>query len=60
MTHAGPIRQALALATGMAHASTWALRIGYGTRMRLEIGRAPDGELWAEILELVQPSVAGH
>ncbi len=60
VTHAGPIRQTLALATGMAHTNTWALRIGYGTRLRLNIGRAPDGALWAEILELVQPSVAGR
>jgi alpha-ribazole phosphatase len=60
VTHAGPIRQALALATGITHTHTWAFRIAYGTRLRLKIGRGVKRELWAEIIELVQPSSAGH
>jgi alpha-ribazole phosphatase len=59
VTHAGPIRHALALATGMPDADTWAFRIAYGTRLRLEVGRGPGGEVWAEIVELEQPSSAG-
>ena len=60
VTHAGPIRQALSLATGMSHNDTWAFRIAYGTRVQLKIGRGADRKLWAEIVELVQPSSAGQ
>lgn len=55
VSHAGALRLAVALATGMAMPSLWALRIDYGTRLRLRIGTGDDGRLWGELLELVQP-----
>jgi alpha-ribazole phosphatase len=55
VTHAGPIRMALSLATGIPHAHTWAFRISYATRLRLNVGRDADNKLWAEVIELAQP-----
>ena len=55
VTHAGPIRMALSLACGFPLDRLWALRIGYGTRVRVEIGRGDDGRPWGEIVEIVQP-----
>ncbi len=55
VSHAGPLRLALSLATGLERHSLWALRIGYGTRVRLNAGLDADGRLWGEIVELVQP-----
>jgi alpha-ribazole phosphatase len=55
VTHAGAIRMALSLASGIPRAHTWAFRINYATRLRLDIGRGPDDKLWAEIIDLVQP-----
>ena len=54
-THAGAIRAALASACGMPFASLWAFRIGYGTRVTLQLGRHDDGNVWGEIIEVVQP-----
>ena len=36
-------------------AALWALRIDYGTRLRLRVERGDDGQLWGELLELCQP-----
>lgn len=55
VSHAGPIRLALSLATGLDRNNLWALRIGYGTRLRLNAGLAADGQVWGEIVDLVQP-----
>jgi alpha-ribazole phosphatase len=55
VTHAGPIRAAISHACGIAWASTWAMRIGYATRIRLNLGLTPEGEVWGEIIEIVQP-----
>lgn len=55
VTHAGPMRAALAIACGLELKSLWALRIGYGTRIRLHLEYAPGGKLWGEIVEIIQP-----
>ncbi len=55
VTHAGPIRMAVSLAAGVPHAHTWAFRISYAARLRLQIGRGADRKLWAEIIDLTQP-----
>ena len=54
VTHAGPIRAALAVACGLPFASLWAHRIDYGTRVTLRVERPPGLPLWAEIDEIVQ------
>lgn len=55
IAHGGPFRAALSLACGLPFASTWAFRIGYGTRITLRIERGPDQGIWGEIVEVVQP-----
>jgi len=55
ISHGGPIRMALARACGLPLDRLWALRIGYGTRVRLHLDRAADGQLWGEIVEIAQP-----
>ena len=55
VAHGGPIRAALALACGLPFTATWAIRIDYGTRVTLDIGRGPDEKIWGEIVEVVQP-----
>jgi alpha-ribazole phosphatase len=55
VTHAGALRGALAVATGLRLVDLWRLRIDYATRVTLHYGRAGDGRLWGEILEIVQP-----
>ncbi len=55
VTHAGPLRLALAIATGIDRSSLWALRISYGTRVRLNAGLGKDGQIWGEIIEIAQP-----
>lgn len=55
ITHAGAIRGALAVTTGLRFNDLWRLRIGCGTRITLHYGRGPSGALWGEITEIVQP-----
>lgn len=54
VSHAGPIRQAIALACGLPMQSIWAMRIDYGTRVRLRIGIDAHDRLWGELIELRQ------
>jgi alpha-ribazole phosphatase len=55
ITHAGPMRAALALACGLPFANLWAFKIDPGTRITLAAGRDAGGSLWGEIVEVVQP-----
>lgn len=55
ITHAGPMRAALSIILGLSMRSLWAIRIGYATRVGLEIGRGGDGSFWGELVEIVQP-----
>ena len=55
VSHGGPMRMALSLACGLPLPSLWALRIDYGTRLRLRVERDGGGGVWGEVLELVQP-----
>ncbi len=55
ITHAGPMRAALAVACGLPFANLWAFKIDPGTRITLAAGRDPGGSLWGEIVEVVQP-----
>jgi len=55
VSHGGPMRMALSQVCGLPLASLWALRIDYGTRLRLRVELGSDGRLWGELLELVQP-----
>ena len=55
VSHGGAMRMALSQVCGLSLASTWALRIDYGTRLRLRVEVGGDDRLWGELLELVQP-----
>jgi alpha-ribazole phosphatase len=55
VTHAGPMRVALHQVCGLALDSLWALRIGFGTRIRLNLEFAADAKVWGEIVEISQP-----
>lgn len=55
VSHGGPLRMALAQACGLPLAALWALRIDYGTRLRLRVEAGDHGRPWGELLELVQP-----
>lgn len=55
VSHAGALRMALTQACGLPLAALWALRIDYGTRLRLRLGEDGEGRLWGELLELSQP-----
>ena len=55
VSHAGVLRLAVSCVCGMPLAALWALRIDYGTRLRLRVERDDDGRLWGELLELCQP-----
>ena len=55
VSHAGAIRMAVALACGFPLAALWALRIDYGTRLRLHLQLGDDGRPWGELLEIRQP-----
>jgi alpha-ribazole phosphatase len=55
VTHAGPMRAVLSCAIGLPLERTWAVRIGYGTRLSLQVDRSRTHGIWGEIVELVQP-----
>ena len=55
VAHAGTIRTAISLACNVPMAALWSLRIGYGTLVRLNIGRHEAHGLWGEIVEVRQP-----
>ncbi len=55
VSHAGPMRTLLSLALGWTPAQTWSLRLDYGARLRLRLGRGDDGTPWGEIRELDHP-----
>jgi alpha-ribazole phosphatase len=55
VSHAGPMRAALALACGIPFASLWAFKIDPGTRISLHAGREANSGLWGEIVEVTQP-----
>ena len=55
VSHGGPLRMALVQACGLPLAASWALRIDYGTRLRLRVETGDDGRPWGELLELAQP-----
>lgn len=55
VTHAGPMRAALAMACAIPFANLWAIRIGYGTRITLRVERDAGAGLWGEIIEVAQP-----
>lgn len=55
VSHGGPLRMALSQACGLPLHALWAVRIDYGTRVRLRIEAGGDGRPWGELLELVQP-----
>jgi alpha-ribazole phosphatase len=55
VTHAGPIRLALAMACGFPFDRLWALRIAPATRVRLAVEEAPGGGLAGQIVEIAQP-----
>lgn len=55
VSHGGPLRLALSRTCGLPLDALWALRIDYGTRLRLRVERGDDGRCWGELLELVQP-----
>lgn len=54
-THAGPIRAALAVTCAIPFATLWTILIGYGTRIKLRVGRDENAGLWGEIIEVAQP-----
>ncbi|MDO5501357.1 MAG: histidine phosphatase family protein [Propionibacteriaceae bacterium] len=54
VSHAATMRMALSLACGLPIPSSWAIRIDYGTRLRLSLQHGAEG-LWGELLEIVQP-----
>ena len=54
VSHAGPIRLAISLACGLPLSALWAMRIEYGTRVRLRIGLDGSDRLWGELIELRQ------
>jgi alpha-ribazole phosphatase len=55
VTHAGPVRLALSLVCGLPLDRLWALRIGFGTRIRLNFEVAANERFWGEIVEISQP-----
>jgi alpha-ribazole phosphatase len=55
VAHAGTMRTAISLACNVPMAALWSLRIGYGTLVRLNIGRHEAHGLWGEIVEVRQP-----
>jgi alpha-ribazole phosphatase len=55
VTHAGPMRLALSMVCGLPLNSLWAVRVGFGTRIRLAFEAGTNGQFWGEIVEISQP-----
>jgi alpha-ribazole phosphatase len=55
VAHGGTIRMALSVLLGLPLDRLWAIRIGYATRVAVELGVHPEHGLWGEIVELSQP-----
>ena len=55
VSHAGALRMALALACGFPLPALWALRIDYGTRLRMRLECGREDRPWGELLEVRQP-----
>ncbi|MGY0610756.1 MULTISPECIES: histidine phosphatase family protein [unclassified Luteimonas] len=55
VSHGGALRMALSQACGLPLAALWALRIDYGTRLRVRVEAGEDGLPWGELIELAQP-----
>jgi alpha-ribazole phosphatase len=55
VAHAGVIRIALSVLLDLPLERLWSLRINYGTRVGVDMGRDPVHGLWGEIVEIVQP-----
>jgi alpha-ribazole phosphatase len=55
VTHAGPMRAAIALSCAIPFANLWAFSIKPGTRVTLRAGRDKTAGLWGEIVEVAQP-----
>ncbi len=55
VTHGGPMRLALSQTCGFDLRALWAVRIGYGARVRLDLNKGSDGAFWGEIVEIGQP-----
>ncbi|MEQ1669860.1 MAG: histidine phosphatase family protein [Hyphomicrobium sp.] len=55
VTHAGCIRMALSIILGLPMGMLWSVRIGYGTRIGLDLGQSSDGQFWGELIEIAQP-----
>jgi alpha-ribazole phosphatase len=49
------MRVALHQVCGLPLDRLWALRIGFGTRIRLNFEVAADARVWGEIVEISQP-----
>jgi alpha-ribazole phosphatase len=47
--------QALSQVCGLPLDKLWALRIGFGTRIRLNFEVAANEQVWGEIVEINQP-----
>lgn len=54
VTHAGPMRAALAAVCGIPFPNLWAFRVDHGTRITLRVGRDAGAALWGEIIEVTQ------
>lgn len=54
VSHAGAIRLAISLACGWPLPALFALRVDYGTRVRLRLGIDAHDHLWGELLEVRQ------
>lgn len=54
VSHAGPLRLALSLACGLPLPALWALRVDYGTRLRVRVEVDGEDRLWGELIEVRQ------
>lgn len=60
VAHGGSIRMALAVLLGLPLERLWAVRLGCGARLTVEMGNDPAHGLWGEIVEIVQPAPEPH
>ena len=52
VTHAGVMRGLLVTVCGFPHEATWGLRLDYGARLRLHVGRDGRDQLWGQVIAL--------